>query len=88
MAKRLVVSIFDSATRLYSQPAFMAARGQALRSFGDEVRRKSPDNPLSLHPEDYELRAVAVWDDELGTFESFEAGPETLARGKDFSEKV
>jgi len=87
MSKRLIVSVFDAATQLYSQPVFVVARGQALRQFGDEVRRKSPDNPFSLHPEDYELRALGVWDDEAGTFESFPRA-EVLGRGKDFAEGI
>lgn len=79
--KRYVIAVFDTASQLYGQPMFVAARGQAVRSFTDEVNRSAQDNPLFMHPEDWELYLLATYDDETGIFTS--EGSEIIARGKD-----
>lgn len=79
---RIVVSVRDSATGIYGQPFFVAARAQAIRAFADEVNRKGPDNDLNKHPEDFELYAIAEFDDQEGRFGSI-GTPEVLIRGKD-----
>lgn len=61
----------------------MPAIGAALRSFTDEVNRAAQDNALHMHPDDYTLHVVAVFDDETGKFESDETTFRVLARGKD-----
>lgn len=81
--KRAVCAVFDSATRLYGQPFFVAHVGAALRSFVDEVNRKASDNQLSLHPEDFTLFHLADFDDETGGFSEGDRGLVALARGKD-----
>lgn len=87
MSKRLVCSVFDSASRLYSQPIFMPSQGAAIRAFSDEVNREARDNPFFMHPEDYEIRGLAIWDDEDGTFSVLDNAPVLLARGKDVTTK-
>lgn len=79
---RLVVSVRDGATGLYGQPWFVVARGQAIRAFTDEVNRKPGDTDLAKHPEDFELFAVAEFDESTGRFGSL-GDPEPLIRGKD-----
>lgn len=83
MSKRIVVAVFDGRSRLYGQPFFVVARGQAIRSFMDEVRRKDPENTLYGHPEDFELRMLGVFDDETGVFEVEGVTGELLSRGID-----
>lgn len=81
MAIRHVCAVWDSAVRSYGQPIFVPARAAAVRSFQDEVKRGGQDNLLAGHPEDFELHAIALFDDDSGKFESIEA--ECLIRGKD-----
>lgn len=78
--KRIVCAVWDSAVQSYGQPFFTRARGEATRSFTDEVNKKD-GNALNAHPEDYELRYLGLYDDESGTFEQEEIT--TLLRGKD-----
>jgi hypothetical protein len=79
--KLVVCAVFDSAVQAYGRPIFVAAAGAATRSFMDEVNRNAQDNPLFAHPDDFELRCLAVFDDESGVFVS--DGITALARGKD-----
>lgn len=79
---RLLCSVFDSASQLFGQPIFVVAKGQALRSFSDEVQRQAPDNPLSQHPDDFSLYVLGEFDDESGELRSL-ASPEIVVRGKD-----
>jgi len=79
--KQVVCAVFDSAAGVYGRPIFVASRGVALRSFTDEVNRRTPENPMSEHPEDFSLFLLAEFDDNSGEF--FSAGSECLVRGKD-----
>lgn len=79
---RLVVAVRDSATGVFGQPFFVTARGQAIRAFSDEVNRQAADNDLNKHPGDFELFALAEYDDLTGRFGSI-GDPEPLIRGKD-----
>jgi hypothetical protein len=82
--KRHVLAVFDSASQLYGQPMFVPSIGGAVRSFGDECNRRADDNALYMHPEDFELRVLAVFEDETGVFSSPSDGIGfVLARGKD-----
>ena len=75
---RIVCSVRDSASLLFGQPVFVAAKGQAIRSFQDEVNKGEGD--LSRHPEDFELWQLCEWDDVLGKFDGV---PALLLRAKD-----
>lgn len=87
--KRVVVSVFDSAVQTYGQPIVMPAVGAALRSFTDEVNRPGDQNPLHNHPEDFELRLLAMFDDETGIFQAPSEGVGyCLLRGKDAKQVV
>lgn len=82
--KHHVVAVFDSAMQAYGRPFFVPALQMAIRSFGDEINRKAPDNQFAAHPDDYELFHLAVFDEETGTFENVQA--RSLGRGKDLAQ--
>ena len=75
-----IVSVRDRAVDTFGQPIFVAAIGQAVRSFGDEV--KNPQSPFNKHPEDYDLYSLGEFDDSTGEF--FTSRPEQVAVGKDY----
>lgn len=79
--EQCVCAVFDSAIGAYGRPIFSPSRGAVVRSFSDEVNRAAADNQLYSHPEDFELRLLAFFDEETGIFRY--EGVETLARGKD-----
>lgn len=81
MGLQVVVSVRDLASGAYSRPVFVAARGQAVRSFSDELSR--PDSELARHPDDFELYALAMFEDAHGAFLALENGPELIVRGRD-----
>lgn len=80
-----VVAVFDSAIQAYAPPIIVQARGAAVRSFVDEVNRKDANgnNPLNSHASDFELRILAMFDENTGIYHALPEGPEVLARGKD-----
>lgn len=80
-ATSVVVSIFDSATQMYSKPMFVPSAAYAIRSFKDEVNRADGNNQLNAHPEDFELRMLSTFDEDTGIFTT--TGMQVLARGKD-----
>lgn len=84
MTRKFVVSVFDSAVQAYAPPIVVPALGVAIRSFGDEVKRKAEGNQLAAHPEDFELRVLSEWDEETGVF--YACDVRCVARGKDYAE--
>lgn len=83
--KLMVFSIFDSKAKAYNTPFFMPQRGQAMRSFGDLVCDEK--SAISVHPEDYSLFQVGLYDDENGMFDKDFSVPEYLCKGVDFIKK-
>lgn len=73
--------IRDRALDAFGVPVFVASKGQAIRSFSDEVNRVDPNNSLNKHPEDFEMFYLGEYDDETATFEC--ERPQQLAVGKD-----
>lgn len=80
--KHVVVSVHDSASGLFGRPVFVAAAGQAVRSFADEVNSDKGD--LANHAEDFTLYKLGEFDDASGQFSS--EGATVLARGKDLKQ--
>lgn len=76
-----IVSIHDRATAAYGRPIFVAASGQAIRSFQDEINRNEPNNEMARHPDDYDLYELGLFDDGTGKFETYQE-PHQLAIGK------
>lgn len=75
-----VFAVRDSAVDAFGRPMFMQAKGQAMRSFTDEVNRA--DSDMAKHPADYELYFLGEFDDAGGAFTLAER-PELLARAVD-----
>ncbi|AXH75193.1 MAG: nonstructural protein [Microviridae sp.] len=76
-------SIYDSASGLFGRPMFMVSRGQAVRSFTDEVNRNDPQNDLYKHPSDFTLYHLGAFDDADGSFNLVK--PDAVIRGVDAS---
>lgn len=60
-------TVYDQKAKAYLPPWFMGELGQATRIFSDCCSSK--DHQFGVHPEDYELYEVGVFDDNLGTVE-------------------
>jgi len=82
---RFVLAVRDKAADAFGQPIFSVSTGQSIRSFGDEVLRKAPDNNLSNHPDHFSLWHLASFDDASG---AFTADVRKLCEALDFSQGV
>lgn len=76
----IMCGVFDSAVQAYGQPIFVRSRGEAVRSFTDEINRKDERNALYAHPDDYTLSVLGTFDQATGGFAS---DIQILCRGKD-----
>lgn len=65
--KLYVYSVFDSKSRCYSNPFYMANDGMAIRAFTDNVNNK--ESTSHHHPEDYSLYLLGDYDDTTGEIE-------------------
>lgn len=63
-----VCAIRDVAVNAFNRPFFVQSLGLACRVFEDEVRRSSPDNPMTAHPADFALFHLGEFDEESGVF--------------------
>lgn len=81
----IVMSVFDAASSAYGRPIFVHSIGSAVRSFGDEIRRDSPDNEMFRHPGDFSLWRIGSFDDNSG--ELCGEVPNRVALGSDYSVK-
>lgn len=81
--KLIVVSVYDRASEVFGRPAFIPARGAAIRSFTDEVNRVDANNELNRHPDDFDLYILGEFEDSQGIFTLDDNGPTVLVRGKD-----
>lgn len=82
MSVKCVMSVFDSASRLFGQPFFVPATASAVRSVSDEANRAATDNALYQHPEDFELYHVGDYDDCTGLLTAV-SPPVLVCRVKD-----
>lgn len=77
----IVLTVRDRAADVFGQPIFVAAVGQAVRGFTDQVN-DAKAGPLFLHPEDFDLYELGTFDDATGQFQNLEK-PRQVAIGKD-----
>lgn len=79
-----VLAIKDTAMDTYGQPLFVHTIAQGIRIFGDAINNK--ENPMSKHPEDYNLYHLGEYNDGTGTFiqrdDPDTNGPKQLVLGK------
>lgn len=81
MSEKVLVSVFDKVSNLYSPVMTEVNQESAVRNF----KLGAKQNPqISACPDDYELRLVGFWDDETGKVVSFLGDtPVTLFKAKD-----
>ena len=82
MSVKSVMSVFDSASRLFGQPFYVPATAAAVRSVSDETNRAAADNALYQHPEDFELYHIGDFDDCSGLLTAV-SPPSLVCRVKD-----
>lgn len=79
--KWTVISIRDRGAQIFMQPQHVQTPGIAIRGFQDEVQAGN-NSTISKHPEDFDLYALGLWDDDNGRYE-LHADPQILVRGQD-----
>lgn len=79
--KLFVFAVRDRASDQFGNPMFLISRGQAIRSFSDEVNRSEANNMLFAHPEDFDLYELGEYDTSVGLFQT--GTPKQVAVGKD-----
>jgi len=84
--KYVICVMRDSAADVYGVPMFMSSKGQAIRSFSDEVNRVDASNQLNKHPEDFELFYIGTYTDDVAEF-SIDYPPVSLIRATDCIKK-
>lgn len=77
-----VVAVLDQGAGAFMRPFFARAVGEAVRSFQDEVNRKSDDAMIAHHPEDFSLYLVGTFNDEDGLLSPC-SPPKLLQRASD-----
>lgn len=75
-----VFSVRDEKAEAFAQPFFAVSTGMAIRHFTDWCRSK--ETPLGLHPEDYRLYELGVWEDAMGHFVN-EDTPRLISSGSE-----
>lgn len=61
-----IFAVRDNAVGAFSNPMFLMAKGQAIRSFTDEVNRAADDNIMFRHPDHFELWHLGEFDTDSG----------------------
>lgn len=84
---KVVVSLRDSAARLYGTPFFVQHAAQAVRSLRDEVNSKDSKSDVNQHPSDFELYELGSYDEDTGMVVCH-ASPVLIARAKDLIDSV
>lgn len=84
-----VVAVRDSAMGMFARPFCVPTIGVAVRSFVDEVNRVDAqgNNPMNVHPEDFELWEVGTFSEEFGEFAPPPEGKRMVSRAKDVMRK-
>ena len=82
--KQHVFAVYDSKAEIFHNPIFFKAKGEALRSFADEVNREGSN--MNKHPADYTMFLIGTYDVELGHLES-NSTPVSMGLAHDFLEQ-
>lgn len=70
--KLVICAVKDRQIGSFASPFFVGSRGQAIRSFSDEVNRAAEDNIMYRHPDDFELFCLGGFDSDRCKFELLE----------------
>lgn len=54
-------------------PFFTQSTGAGIRSFSDEVNSTSGNSVVALHPEDFMLCELGIWDESNGVMEIYDS---------------
>lgn len=76
-----VFSIFDKKAQAFFNPFYYHYKGEALRSFEEEIR--SGKSPLSKYPADFALYRIGVFNSTTGHIEGL-AKPEFIMEAVEF----
>lgn len=79
-----VVAIKDRALDAFQGIFNVRAEGEAIRAFQDAINKN--ENPMHMHPEDYDLYVLGTYDDNTGTITP--ATPKQIAIGKQLSYRL
>lgn len=80
--RRIIFSVRDRAAETFGAPFLVTGRGQALRSFQDEINRADAANPLFSHPADFDLYELGFWEDSTGAYDC-DGAPLLVLRGEE-----
>lgn len=64
--KKLICSIYDEKSELFTNPILQITKGEALRNFITEV--ESGKSMLSSHPQDFKIYELGTFDDQSAKF--------------------
>jgi len=78
---KLYYAVKDLAVQAFGTPFLVRAKGEAIRSFQDEVNKKDGNSAIAQHPEDYELYQLGEYEEETGLITGKD--PVLIARAKD-----
>lgn len=73
-------SVYDRAAMQYGHPVYMVNDSAAMRSFIDAF--DNPNGLLARHPDDFELRHIASFNDETGHFKPLEISRTIMTGGE------
>lgn len=79
-----VVSVYDVGVGAYGRPVFVRSKGEAVRSFMDELNKPHSEqmpNQMRAHPQDFQLYFLGEFDDETGRFVDPPEQPLRIAEG-------
>lgn len=79
--KMIICAVYDSAIETYGRPFFVTHRGQAIRSFTDEVKNSESNSEIAKHSDDFSLHSIAEYEDSTGQITP--TVHQLLIRGKD-----
>lgn len=81
MSKILIFTVLDKKAEAFMRPFFARAKGEAIRSFSDEINTK--DTMLNKYPADYELFYLGEYDEITAGIKAL--SPESLGIGIDYT---
>lgn len=79
---KTIVSLKDTAARIYGMPFSVQAPAQAVRSLQDEVNSQTSTSDVHNHPSDFELYEIASFNEDSGILVPHPL-PLLLCRAKD-----